>query len=124
MPRTPHKDKLLAAIGNSKSRNDVPLLREAVEAYEAWIRELDSVATTGKQKVLDLTRLLNEYKDLLEVELIAHRGSSFLKRQKGQLKLDNSVMDEFLIQLVDPSILDGLPDFELEVGPHNAFMTL
>lgn len=124
MPRTPHKDKLLAAIGNSKSSNDVPLLREAFEAYETWIRRLDSVETMGKQKVLDLTRLLNEYKDLLEVELIARRGSPFLKRQKGQLKLDNSVMEEFLHRLVDPSILDGLPDFELEVGPRNAFMTL
>ena len=63
MPSTPHKDKLLAAIGNSKSSSDVPLLREAVEAYENWIRQLDSVEATGKQKVLDLTRLLNEYKD-------------------------------------------------------------
>jgi Bpu10I restriction endonuclease len=124
MPRTPHRDKLLAAIENSKSRNDVPLLREALEVYESWIHQLDGTVTTGRQKILDLTNLLNEYKDLLEVELIARRGSSFLKRQKGQLKLDNSVMEEFLIRLVDPSILNGLPSFELEVGPHNAFMTL
>src|SRR5689334_700108 len=124
MPRSPHKDKLVAAIENPKSRNDVPLLREAMEAYERWIHDLDNLETTGKQKVLDLTRLLNEYKDYLEVELIARRGSAFLKRQKGQLKLDNSVMEEFLIRLVDPSILNGLPNYDLETGPHNAFMTL
>jgi hypothetical protein len=124
MPRTPHRDKLLAAIGNSKSENDVPLLREALEAYDNWIRQLERVDSMGRQKVLDLTVLLNEYKDYLEVELIARRGSPFLKRQKGQLKLDNSIMEEFLIRLVDPSILEGLPDFDLEVGPHTAFMTL
>ncbi|MEN3331255.1 MAG: hypothetical protein V7641_620 [Blastocatellia bacterium] len=124
MPRTPHQDKLVAAIENPKSRSDVALLREALESYEQWIRRLDGLETLGKQKVLDLTTLLNEYKDHLEVELIARRGSAFLKRQKGQLKLDNSVMEEFLIRLVDPSILNGLPDFALEIGPHNAFMTL
>ncbi len=97
---------------------------EAMEAYEEWVRRLDGVRTTGRQKVLDLTGLLNEYKDLLEVELIARSGTAFLKRQKGQLKLDNSVMEEFLLRLVHPSILNGLPNFDLEIGPHNAFMTL
>ena len=70
-----------------------------------------------------MTNLLNEYKDLLEVELIAARGSAFLKRQKGQMKLDNSVMEEFLIQLVDARSIASLPAFDLEVGPHTAFMT-
>lgn len=124
MLRTPHQDKLLAALENPKSQSDTALLREAIAAYEHWTHQLDSVPTTGKQKVLDLTTLLNEYKDFLEVELIARRGSPFLKRQKGQLKLDNSVMEEFLMRLVEPSILSGLPNFELEVGPRNAFMTL
>lgn len=124
MPKTPHKDKLLAAIENPKSKNDVALLKEALQAYEGWVLKLDSLKTTGKQRVLDLTKLLNEYKDLLEVELIARRGSDFLKRQKGQLKLDNSIMEEFLIRLVEPSIIKGLPEFELEIGPKTAFMTL
>lgn len=124
MPKTPHKDKLIATIENPKSKNDVALLREALQEYERWILKLDSVKTTGKQRVLDLTELLNKYKDLLEVELIARRGSAFLKRQKGQLKLDNSVMEEFLIRLVEPSIIKDLPKFELEIGPRTAFMTL
>lgn len=46
-----------------------------------------------------------------------------MKRQKGQLKLDNSVMEEFLVHLVHPEIMKGLPPFALEVGPRNAFMT-
>ena len=123
MPRTPHKDKLLTAIDNPKSRADVPLLQQALAAYETWIADMDALTTTGKQRILDMTRLLNGYKDLLEVEIIARRGSAFLKRQKGQLKLDNSVMEEFLIHLVDRRILTALPSFDLEVGPHTAFMT-
>ncbi len=84
---------------------------------------LGKLRSKGEQRVMDATKLLNEYKDHLEVELIAARGSAFLKRQKGQLKLDNSVMEEFLIHMVDPDIMSGLPSFDLEIGPHNAFMT-
>ena len=92
MPRTPHKDKLLAAIDNPKSHADVPLLQKALAAYEKWIAAMEGLTTIGKQRVLDMTHLLNGYKDLIEVELIAKQGSAFLKRQKGQLKIDNSIM--------------------------------
>jgi len=132
-PETPHKEKLLAAIhkekilaaiSNPKAKADIELLKEALKAYEAWIKKLNSLTTKGEERVKEMTALLNEYKDYLEVDLIATKGSDFLKRQKGQLKLDNSVMEEFLIHLVHPSILDGLPNFDLETGPQTAFMSL
>lgn len=125
MTKTPHKEKLLAAMSNPKCKDDVDILKVAFQAYEQWIVKLDSLTSAGKQKVLDMTNLLNEYKNYLELELIARQCSPFIKRQKGQLKLDNSVLEEFLIRLVDPSILNGLPtDFQLEVGPQTAFMSL
>jgi len=68
--------------------------------------------------------MLNEYKDHIEIDLIATKGSDFLKRQKGQLKLDNSVLEEFLIHLVHPYVLNNLPQFELETGPQTSFMSL
>ena len=34
------------------------------------------------------------------------------------------MLEEFLIELVQPAILDGLPDFPLTVGPTTAFMSL
>jgi hypothetical protein len=123
LPKTPHKDKLLAAIDNPKSLNDVSLLKEALTEYGSWMSKLNALKSTGKQRVWEATRLLNEYKDFLEIELIATRGSDFLKRQKGQLKLDNSVLEEFLIHLVHPDTMNGLPAFDLEVGPRTAFMT-
>lgn len=125
MSKTPHKDKLLAACENEKCTvEDKAILTEALKAYESWIAKIQKIEATGKQRVIELTHLLNEYKDMLEVELIIHSGSPFLIRQKGQLKLDNSVIEEFLINLVDPRILDGLPKFELCVGPQRAFMSL
>lgn len=125
MTQTPHKDKLLAAISNPKcSATDREILRQAQKAYESWVARMSAVTSSGRARVVELTKLLNEYKDQLEVELIIRSGSAFLIRQKGQLKLDNSVIEEFLIRLVDPRVLDGLPDFELCIGPQRAFMSL
>jgi len=123
LPRTPHRDKLVAALDNPKGRADVAILREALAGYESWIGGLNGLSSSGRTRVLEATGLLNEYKDFLEVDLIAARGSDFLKRQKGQLKLDNSIMEEFLMHLVDRRIMPGLPPFALESGPQTAFMT-
>lgn len=124
MGNTPHREKLLAAIVNPKAAGDVDLLKEALASYELWIEKLTSLTTLGHERIHEMTASLNEYKDYLEVDLIAARGSDFLKRQKGQLKLDNSVLEEFLIHLVNPAILNNLPDFNLETGPQTAFMSL
>jgi hypothetical protein len=124
MSNTPHKEKLLAAINNPKCSDDLAILKESLSAYDKWIQQTMSLKSKKRDRVVEMTRLLNEYKDYLEVELIAKRGTDFIKRQKGQLKLDNSVFEEFLIHLVDPNILSGLPSFDLEVGPQTAFMSL
>lgn len=125
MRHFPHKEKLLAAIENIKAAADKPLLLEAYRAYEQWVNMMSSLQSTGDEFLSDLVRLLNEYKDYLEVELIARRGSDFLKRQKGQMKLDNSVIEEFLPYLITPRLLLNLPqNYELETGSQTSFMSL
>lgn len=124
MAKTPHKEKLLAAIENPKAKDDVDLLKEAYSAYEDWIKKLEGLTSKGRDRTNEMTAILNEYKDYLEVELILGKGTPFIKRQKGQLKLDNSIMEEFLIHLVHSDILNNLPDFELDTGPQTAFMSL
>lgn len=124
MTKTPHKEKLIAAIENPKAKADLDILKEILNAYTQWANQLLSLKTLKTERINDMVRLLNEYKDYIEVELIAQKGSDFLKRQKGQLKLDNSILEEFLIHLVHPSILNNLPSFELETGPQTAFMSL
>jgi len=125
MSNTPHKEKLTAAIANPKCDTaDVTLLKEALAVYEDWAAKLSGLKSAGEVRVREMTELLNNYKDFLEVDLITRRGSAFIKRQKGQLKLDNSVIEEFLVHLATDRVLTGLPSFSLNVGPQTAFMSL
>lgn len=123
MALTPHRDKLLAAIKNPKAKADKSLLEEAFKQYEDWSDKLSKLTSKGDKRVEEMTTLLNEYKDFLEVDLIAKNGSPFIKRQKGQMKLDNSIIEEFLIHLVSDDILKGLPN-GIETGSQTAFMSL
>lgn len=123
MGLTPHKDKLVAAISNPKAKADKSLLEEAYKQYETWSNKLTKLSSKGNKRVEEMTDLLNGYKDFLEVDLIAKNGSPFLKRQKGQLKLDNSIIEEFLIHLVHDDVLTGLPK-GIETGSQTAFMSL
>lgn len=125
MIQFPHKDKLVAALNNPKAAEDKDLLQEAINAYDTWIKKMKAVTSTGDDFLKEMTSCLNEYKDYLEVELIAKHGSDFLKRQKGQMKLDNSVIEEFLPYLVDSKLLNNLPtNFQLETGSQTSFMSL
>lgn len=123
MALTPHREKLLAAIKNPKAKADKSLLEEAFKQYEDWSDRLTKLTSKGDKRVEEMTSLLNEYKDFLEVDLIAKKGSPFIKRQKGQMKLDNSIIEEFLIHLVSDDILKGLPK-GIETGSQTAFMSL
>lgn len=125
MIQYPHKDKLEAAIINPKAVADKPLLEEAMKAYKAWITKMKAINKTGDDFLREMVDCLNQYKDYLEVDLIARYGSEFLKRQKGQLKLDNSVIEEFLPYLVDRKLLNNLPTtFNVETGSQTSFMSL
>lgn len=123
MALTPHKEKLVAAIKNPKANADKALLKEAYKGYLSWTDKLEKLKSKGDKRVVEMTTLLNEYKDFLEVDLIAKKGSAFIKRQKGQLKLDNSVIEEFLIHLVHDDVLQNLPS-GIETGSQTAFMSL
>lgn len=126
--RTPHGKKIAAALSNEKaSAQDKELLMEIKEAYDEWIAELVRVidGEEPRARVQRQVGLLNDYKFFVEVDCVAKRGSAWLKRQKGQLKLDNSIIEEFLIHLVHPATLPGFDRLdELAIGPHQAFMSM
>ena len=125
MIQYPHKDKLEAALANPKASADSGVLEEALRAYDTWIAKMRNITSTGDDFLREMVSYLNEYKDYLEVELVARNGSDFLKRQKGQLKLDNSVLEEFLPHLVDNRLLNNLPtSFDVETGSQTSFMSL
>ena len=121
---TPHLDKLNASLTNPKASDDIPILTEAKQHYTEWIEKMNSLESTGRQKLVEKVSLLNKYKNTLDIELIMKQGSDFLRRQKGQLKLDSSIIEEFLIHLMDSKIISGLENQELIIGPQTAFMSL
>jgi hypothetical protein len=123
---TPHLEKLTATYENDKlPACDKPRIERAIQCYHEWIKALDAVTGKTSQKRLEkLVALLNEYRLWVDVELIFDSEDNFLYRQKGQLKLDNSITEEFLPRLIHPSILPEIAGFDVVVGPANCFSAL
>jgi len=114
-----HKQKIISAMSNPKFILDYDIFQEALDSYEFFINQITNLKSKGNNKVMDMVNYLNEYKDYLELELMAKRGTPLLNRQKGQLKLDNSVIEEFLNYLLDPEIISNIPK-DLYVGNKEA----
>ena len=119
---TPHGSKLRELLQNPKlPMEDKVAVRDAVGRYDKWITDMLDLRERGDAKVERLVALLNEYKRGIEMDLIWDSRQDFLFRQRGQLKIDNSVLEEFLPWLVDPAILPGLRDIECFAGPAPAY---
>lgn len=58
----------------------------------------------------------------IELELIFDSSEDFLYRQKGQLKLDNTILEEFLPQLMCRGL--NLPENSFNFGPQKTFSGL
>ena len=69
-------------------------------------------------------RSLNNYKLSVDLDLVFDSQNDFLYRQKGQLKIDNTVLEEFLPRLVGRVFVDQLTGRGLIPGPTDAFSQL
>lgn len=117
-----HLDKLNATLENEKlPAGDRPRVEQARARYHQWIEQMQAVSGTPEERIERLVELLNEYRLYLDVEIIFDSESDFLYRQKGQLKLDNSVIEEFLPGLIRPTIIPELQGLEISVGPVSSF---
>ena len=122
---TPHGDKLRALVENRKlPESDRPGIDAAIERYEAWIAELEGIEGDGRKLIESLVASLNLYKTSIDLDLIFDSRNDFLYRQKGQLKLDNTVLEEFLPQLVARVFSDRLANRGLSLGPTKGFAQL
>jgi Bpu10I restriction endonuclease len=120
---TPHYDKLIACFNNSKLPDaDRERVKEAQNKYQQWIQELDGVESGQHDTVENLVEITNRYKRFIELDLIFDSPENFLYRQKGQLKLDNTILEEFLPQLISKS-LSSIDD-SFEIGPKSTFAGL
>jgi hypothetical protein len=121
-----HLQKLNAAIENDKlPSRDKPRLEVAKERYRRWIRDLDAVTGATPQEIVEKrVALLSDYRMYLDVEVIFDSEDDFLYRQKGQLKLDNSVIEEFLPHLMRPDVLPEIASFSVDIGAARSFSAL
>lgn len=119
----PHQSKLIALAANGKLPDiDKERVAAALERYTAWNRFMDEVDAEGDELLTQLVNSLNAYKRSIEVDLIYDSPADFLYRQKGQHKVDNSVLEEFLPRLADTRLVPGLTRIaSCKVGPQGAF---
>lgn len=119
---TAHGDKLRALLNNpGLPAVDRPRVESVIVKYNEWLKALDSVDGTVDEIIRSITVLLNGYKGIIELDLIFDSEENFLYRQKGQIKLDNSVLEEFLPRLFDDRLVPGLRRIKsLACGPHSS----
>jgi Bpu10I restriction endonuclease len=120
---TAHLDKLEALKENPKLPEiDRPKVMEAFDRYQDWQNAMNDAKGTPSEIILSFIKATNEYKKFVEVDLIFDSKEDFLYRQKGQLKLDNTILEEFMPRLVDVRLVPGLSSVEnLITGPQQCF---
>ena len=122
---TPHGDKLQALLQNEKLPSaDVPAVRRVQQRYDAWIAEMEGFKDSGDRLVEPMVASLGRYKTYVDLDLVFDSSNDFLYRQKGQLKLDNTIIEEFMPWLVGRVFSDQLMGHDLTLGPANCFAQL
>ena len=116
-----HGEKIAALLESSKLPDgDKPRIAEALSIYDRWIKELQTIkAKTLDTLIIRLVDSLNRYKFHIDVNLIFDSPNDFLYRQKGQLKLDNSVLEEFMPLFVRRCIEKESGKCELDICPQS-----
>jgi hypothetical protein len=68
--------------------------------------------------------LFNQYKLYLDLNIIFDSQQDFLYRQKGQLKLDNTVIEEFLPHFIRMVLGSNVEQYNLTFGPKTCFSSI
>lgn len=120
---TPHRDKLEALLDNRRlPSDDRGQVEEALRRYGDWTGEIETVGRGQRDAVQRLVEATNRYRNFIDLDLIFDSREDFLYRQKGQLKLDNTIIEEFLPHLFYRGL--SLGDDMFELGPRQTFAGL
>lgn len=115
---SPHGDKLNALLENKKlPAVDKANVQEAIERYNLWRSSILQASGSEENRIKTCIKALNSYMNFIEYDLIFKSTEDFLYRQKGQLKLDNTVMEEFLPLFVFNIFSDKIESQKLSLGP-------
>ncbi|MEZ2418814.1 Bpu10I family restriction endonuclease [Luteibacter sp. RCC_6_2] len=118
-----HGDKLHALLQNGKlPTTDKARVERTIEKYNEWIAKLLSAEGSAEEILKSHVDALNKYKRHVEIDLIFDSDGDFLHRQKGQLKLDNTILEEFLPYIFDARLVPGLNRIKnLNAGPQASY---
>ena len=117
----PHSDQLKALRENDKLPDgDKDGVEVAIKKYEEWILESKEIVKGGEELVQRLVEALNCYKNWIDLDFVFDSPNEFLYRDKGQLKLDNTILEEFLPILVNGRFPDCETFHESHLGPTKA----
>ncbi|MDM1249944.1 Bpu10I family restriction endonuclease [Acinetobacter johnsonii] len=121
----PHGSKLKALLVNKKlNSTDMPRIQQAIGKYEQLKSDLDSLDDL-ETLLEDKVNLINVYKKHIDFELIYNSPNDFLYRQNGQLKLSNSILEEFIPYFIDERLIPGIKHIaELSYGSKSSFSGL
>lgn len=121
----PHGEKMAALAANDKvPATDVPRIQQATQRYRQWRTDILAINGTRQQVVPLLVAKLSEYKQYIDLELIFDSPNDWLYRQKGQTKIDNSIVEEFLPVLVFAVFRKELTGDIYELGPTKCFSNM
>lgn len=122
---TPHFNKLNETLKNKKLPSiDKPRIEKAMQKYQQLIEELDKLKKVkSRKKILtSFVDLLNVYKTYIQLDLVFDSKKDFLYRSKGQLKIESSILEEFIPWLIlHPCLLPELKKYNLSAGPKTTF---
>jgi hypothetical protein len=120
---TPHLEKLKSVLENDRlPDDDAPRIRSAIDRYNEWIEDMSDVEGEQEKVIQEMVSLLNEYKKFIELDLVFDSDNQYLYRYKGQIKIENTIIEEFLPHLVTQAIPDLEDSFEL--GPQRCFSSI
>lgn len=117
-----HGKALENTLANQRTpKCDHDTLKNALFWYRGWVERMDDFILqlkqcelTSENYICEMVNNLNQYKMLIDMELIYDSQENFLYRNKGQLKLCSTIMEEFLERFIPP-LFPGLSD-DLEMG--------
>lgn len=89
---------------------DLSAVRRTRKRYDSWIAEIAGFAETGDDLVEPMVSSLSRYKTYVDLDLVFDSKMDFLYRQKGQLKLDNTIIEEFMPWLVGRVFSERIAD--------------
>ena len=124
--KAPHGDKLKALFKNPKlPKSDRDKKDLVLFNYEQWKTSLKDTKLSGDDYLKSLVTSTNIYKNFIDLNFIFNSENDFLYRQKGQLKLDNTILEECLPYLVDERLTPGpLENENLFVGDESCYAGL